>query len=218
MPIKRKASVVVVDPEPVSRLGLLRLISTHPALSVAGEADNATLAREMASRLKPQVVVLDLALGDGWHFLRQLLRSNRHANVVVFTALEDAETVQRAFRSGVRAYITRRDPVADLMRAIVGAVDGDRHVGPRVEHLILDRMAHGSVRLGADETTALSGRERQVFGLIGAGHSARSIAEDLGVSVKTVETHQQRMKEKLGVKSGDELKRVAVLAANGSKN
>ena len=218
MPNSRKANVLVVDAEAVARFGLVQLINSQERLRVAGEAETLPAAREMASRLKPDVVVLDPALGDGVHFIKELVRSKTHPNVVAFTAMEDALSVQRAFQAGVCGYVTRRDPVADLIAAIVAAVEGMRHVGPRIERVLLERLACGTVDLSGDETGALSQRERQVFRLVGAGNSGRAIASELGVSVKTVETHRQRIKEKLRLKNGAELNRRAVLAANGNSH
>ena len=218
MAISKKANVLVVDAEAVARFGLVQLINSQPRLRVAGEAETLPAAREMASRLKPEVVVLDPAIGDGVHFIEEMARSKARPNVVAFTAMEDLLSVQQAFRAGVCGYVTRRDPVADLIAAIIAALDGRRHVGPRIERVLLDRLACGAVQLSGDETGLLSQRERQVFRLLGTGNSGRAIASELGVSVKTVETHRQRIKEKLRLKTGAELNRRAVLATNGNSH
>ena len=215
MPNLRKANVLVVDAEAVARFGLVQLIGSHALLRLAGEADSLSAGREMAFRLKPEIVVLDPALGDGMYFIAELRRAKTRPNVVAFTSLEDALSVQRAFQAGVCGYVTRRDPLAAVMAAIVGAMKGERHVGPRVEHVLLERLACGTIQLSGDETGVLSPRERQVFHELGAGRSVRAIAVDLGVSMKTIETHRQRIKEKLRLKSGAELNRRAVLAGNG---
>ena len=215
MPISRKANVLVVDDEAVARFGLVQLIGSHALLRVAGEADSLAVAREMASRLKPEVVVLDPALGDGLHFIAELRRSKAHPQVVAYTALEDALSVQHAFQAGVCGYVTRRDPLSAIIAAIVGAARGERHVGQRIERVLLERLSCGSVQLTGDETGVLSPRERQVFRMLGAGRSGRAIAAELGVSMKTIETHRQRIKEKLRLKDGAELNRRAILSANG---
>ena len=213
---QKKANVLVVDAEAVARFGLVQLINSQPLLRVVGEADSLPVARELASRLKPEVVVLDPAHRDGMHFIEELARSKAPPRVVAFTAMEDALSVQRAFQAGVCGYVTRRDPVVDLMAAIVAAVGGKRHIGPRIERVLLERLACGAVQLSGDDFAVLSQRERQVFQLLGSGNSGRAIASELGVSVKTIETHRQRIKEKLQLKNGAELNRRAVLAANGS--
>ena len=215
MATSKKANVLVVDPEAVARFGLVQLINAHASLRSVGETDSLAMARELASRLKPEVIVLDPALGDGFHFITELVRSSNSPRVVAVTSLQDALSVQRAFQAGVCGYVTRRDSAAAVLAAIVGAVNSERHIGPRVERVLLERLACGMVQLSGDEIGVLSHRERQVFRLVGAGHSGRAIAAELGVSVKTVETHRQRIKEKLRLKSGADLHRRAILAANG---
>ena len=212
----KKVNVLVVDAEPVARYGLVQLINGHAALRVAGETDNFSAARELALRLKPEVVVLDPALGDGLHFLKELARCSAQSRVVAFTSHDDALTVQRAFKAGVCSYITRRDSIVDLLAAIIGAVVGARHVGPRVERVLLDHLASGAVQFSDDETSALSPRERQVFQMLGGGKSVRVIADDLGLSAKTVETHRQRIKVKLHLKDGAALQHRAILSSNGN--
>ena len=128
---------------------------------------------------------------------------------------KDAAAVRRALKAGACGYFARRDPLAAVLGAIVGAAHDERHVGPRIEHLLLECLAMGTVRLSRDEIGGLSHRERQVFHLVGAGHSGRAIAAELGVSVKTIETHRQRIKDKLRLKNGADLHRRAVLAVNG---
>jgi DNA-binding NarL/FixJ family response regulator len=211
----KKANVLVVDAEAVARFGLVQLINSHASLRVIGETDSLAIARELASRLKPEVVVLDPELGDGFHFIAQLCRPKTHTRVVVLTSMRDALSVQRAFQAGACGYVTRCDPLPAVLGAIVGAVHEERHVGPRIEHLLLECLAMGTVHLSRDEIGVLSQRERQVFQLVGAGHTGRAIAVQLGVSVKTVETHRQRIKDKLHLKNGADLHRRAVLAVNG---
>lgn len=207
----KKADVLIADAEPVARCGLVSLINSHPRLRVCAEAETLALARELCSKHKPAVLVLDPAMGDGFALIKDLPRWSRETRVVVFTGMNDALAVQRAFKVGACAFVTRRDPVSALMNAVVGALSGERHVGPHVEHLLLENLASGSVELHGHEMSALSNRELQVFRLLGSGLGTRAVATELGVSVKTVETHRQRMKEKLQVANGTELQRRAVL-------
>jgi DNA-binding NarL/FixJ family response regulator len=211
MTMLRKASVLVVDPEPVARCGLVQLINSHPELRVCGEAETVGQTRDFCAHLKPEVLVFDPALTDGFSLVKELRRWSARTHVVVFTALEDAISVQRAFKAGVCGYVTRRDPVEALMTAILDARSGGRHVGPRVEHLLLEKLATGSVEMRENEIASLSDRELQVFRLVGIGSNTRAIAEELHLSVKTVETHRYRIREKLHLGDSAELQRRAVL-------
>lgn len=211
MAIPKKSTVLIADAEAVARCGLVHLVNSHKELRVCGEADGLPGARELCTRLKPDIVVVDPAMGDGFAFIRDVRRWSVRAQVVAVTGLEDALSVQRAFQAGVCGYVTRRDPVAAVMAAIVGAVRGERHVGPRVEHVLLEQLAHGGVEMSGVAEAVLSNRELEIFHLIGRGLGTRAVAEELRVTVKTVETHRQRIKEKLGIASGTDLARRAAL-------
>lgn len=207
----RKADVLVADSEPVARAGLVHLLNSHSRLRVCAEAEMLDAVRELCLRHKPAVLVLDPAMGDGFTFIKDLPRWSRDTRAVAFTSLGDALSVQRAFKAGVCGYVTRRDPVVAVMTAIVGALTGERHVGPRVENVLLAHLALGAVEMRDDETAALSNRELQIFRLLGSGLGTRAVAEELRLSIKTIETHRQRIKEKLQLTSGTELQRRAVL-------
>jgi DNA-binding NarL/FixJ family response regulator len=209
----RKSNVLIVDAEPMARCGLLHTINSHTALQICAEADSLPAARSACERWKPEVVVLDVALGggEGFALVKELPRWNPNLCVVAFTGLEDTASVQRALRAGASGYVTRRDPVTALIGAIMGALVGERHVGPRVEHLLLETLALGKVQMEEDDLTLLSERERQVFRLIGDGLKTRAVAGELRLSVKTVETHRQRIKEKLRLHDGAELQHRATV-------
>jgi DNA-binding NarL/FixJ family response regulator len=206
-----KKRVLIVDAEPVTRLGLMKIINEQKQLTLCGDADSLPVARDWCIKEKPDIVILDLAMGDGFGFIKEVPLWSPGCKVVVFTSLLDTLTVQRAFKAGASAYITKRDPLPELISAILGSVRGERHVGPRVETVLLDNLACGVMELRGNTETELSNREREVLRLIGLGNSTRSIATELRLSVKTVETHCQRIKEKLKLDSVAALRRHAIL-------
>lgn len=162
-------------------------------------------------REAPRIVVLDLNLpgGDALALLHQLRVCSPSATAVVYTQRVDAGTVQRAFRAGARAYVTKQDPLEDLLTAFRCAETGLRHASPRVSHAMLDCLAAGRMEVRGDGALELSDREREIFERIGRGSPPREIARLLRISPRTVETHCERMKAKLGVRSADELRRKA---------
>lgn len=208
------SDVLVIDPEPVSRFGLVTLLKSHPSLRVAGEAETVRTGRELCAKLKPNLIVIDPAMdnGDGFTLVKEVPRWAAQARIIAFSALEDATSVQRVFAAGACSYVTRRDPVPALIDAVLGAVAGERHVSRRIEKVLLDRLATGAMDFSESDERRLSTREWQIFRLVGEGRLPREMAETLGVSVKTVESHQQRIKIKLGLHSGAELRRRATLA------
>jgi DNA-binding NarL/FixJ family response regulator len=214
---QKKAQVLIVDAEPVMRCGLLHLLNSHPELEVCAEAATLPLARSAFARWRPEVVLVELALAGGAGFsLVQELRGECPAlAVVAFTRLEDTGSVQRALRAGVSGYVTRLDPVEALVEAVLAARGGRRFLAPRVAEALLETLAQGRVEMARDDLATLSERERQVFRLIGEGRRTCAIAVELGLSVKTVETHRQHIKEKLGLRDGLALQRRAALWAAG---
>jgi DNA-binding NarL/FixJ family response regulator len=213
MEVSGITKVLVADAEPISRRGLVHLIQEDPMLDVCGETGSSREARMLCEKQQPDVLVLDPAMecGDGFVLLSEMARWAPGAQVVVFTALEDTLAVQRAFKAGAAGYVARRDPASALLAAILGAARGERHVGPRVEHLLLERLACGALEMRDNDEAALSQRELQIYRLIGAGYSSRAMATELCVSIKTVETHRQRIKGKLRLSTGAELQRRAAI-------
>ena len=211
MKLPRMCSVLVADEEALARRGLMQLLSEHPQLKTCAEAESIAEAREHCAQYCPTVLVMDPAQIDGFTFLKDLPRWSANTRVVVLTRLEDAGSVQRAFQLGAYGYLTRRDPVAAVLSVILGAITGERQMGPTAQRVLLSEIARGAMQMDHGELARLSHRECDVFRKIGAGHPTRLIAEELHLSVKTVETHRQRIKEKLGFTSGSELLRCAVL-------
>ena len=218
MDLNQKSNVLVADAEPLARRGLVSLLNDCPRLNVCAEAERSSVARELCARLRPAVLVMDPAQEDGFALIKDLPRLSVNTRVVVLTALEDATSVQRAFQLGARGYLTRRDPVAAVLSAVLGALEGERQIGPRAQRILLGELARGGVHVEQDELARLTHRERDVFRRIGSGQATRFIAEDLHMSVKTVETHRLRIKEKLGLRSGSELLQRAVLFGAGMTN
>lgn len=208
MPNTPKLSLIVVDPQPVSRYGLIALLNAQARLRVVGDTGTARLARDLCARLHPDVLVIDPALdgGEGQNLVEELSRWTRKTRVVAFTSHDDAMSVQQAFRAGVCGYVTRNDPAQTLVAAVLGAGAGERYISRSVESLLLDRLAHGSITVQSSDHANLSTRERQIFRLLGEGRTAREMAGSLNVSVKTIESHQQRLKQKLDVRSTAELR------------
>lgn len=208
----KKAAVVVADPEPASRSGLIHLIDSHPQFRVCGEADNLPQARQLCAQHKPPLLLMDLMLGDGFSLIKDLARLSHQTRAVVFTAQIDVLSVQQALQVGAYAVLARRDPLTELVTALLGALEGARHLGPHVEQKLLERVACRTVELHSETAGRLSIRELQVFRLMGAGQSTHEVAANLGISMKTIATHQQRMKLKLGLRTGAELQRQAILS------
>jgi len=205
--------VFIVDAEPVTRLGLAAVIASASALRLAGEAEKLTQAREVCAKAKPHVLVVDPGMegGQGFLFIEELRRWTQQTQVVAFSTLDDARSVRRVLQAGACGYIARRDPVPALVEALTGAARCERHIGPHIERILLSHLAGETTEATEDFEAILSTREMQIFGLLGEGRSGGEISSLLGVSVRTVESHQQRIRSKLRLGSAMELRRKATL-------
>ncbi len=205
-----KAKVLVVHRIGFVRSGVLSLIAKSMQFAVCGETDEAPLARELFLRHKPRLVVVGLRLpsADGIPLIKEFRHLNPVAAILALSEHADAFTAQRVFRAGARAYLTIED-APELLRAFDEILTGHPYVGASVLPVILSNFANGSKNSRSSEINSLSDRELEIFSFIGRGVSVSELAIELHVSVKTIETHQMRMKEKLALHTAAELRQKA---------
>jgi len=177
---------------------------------VCGETDDAPLARELFLRHKPHVVVVGLRIcgADGIQMIKDFRNLNPTAAILALCEHADAFSAQRVFRAGARAYLSIED-APELLRAFDEILIGHPYVGASVLPLILSNFAGGNKNSRSSEINTLSDRELEIFSFIGRGVSVSELATELHVSVKTIETHQMRMKEKLALHTAAELRQKA---------
>lgn len=201
-----KAKVLIAHRIPLIRFGLARLIGSSRGFEVCAETDDAPTARELFVQHQPKVTVLGLTLrgGDGIELIKDFRRSSAAAEILVLSAREDALSVQRAFRAGARGYLAAHEDILEISTALDRISAGNLHASANVSRCLLENLGNGTIRF-ASELGNLSDRELQVFSLIGRGFGASRLAGELHLSVKTIETHQSHIKEKLGLRSAAEL-------------
>jgi DNA-binding NarL/FixJ family response regulator len=210
--ISRKTlSVLVVHHAPVTRFGLTTLLKSSGGFKVVGETSSAPVARRLFSDIQPDLVILSLTLqhGDGISLLRDFRKMNRAARTLVLTVREDPLSVQRAFRAGARGYIVTHDETSEVLHALDRIVAGELYVSATVARRFLQMLAGGLMETPRDPCAHLSDRELQVFRLIGSGLGTSRVAKELQLSIKTIETHREHIKQKLGLTNGMELTRKA---------
>src|SRR2546423_1552834 len=203
-------SVLVVYRTGFVRSGVLSLIGKSPQFVVCGETDQAPLARELFLRHKPDLVLIGLRLSgaDGIQLIKEFRSLNPAAPILALSEQADAFSAQRTFRAGARAYLSIED-APELLRALDEISSGHPYVGASVLPLILSNFAAGAKGSGSFDVNSLSNRELEIFSFIGRGVSVSELASELNVSVKTIETHQMRIKEKLALRSAAELRQKA---------
>ncbi|MBX3735298.1 MAG: response regulator transcription factor [Candidatus Didemnitutus sp.] len=205
-PCRPRLTLAIADECPALREGLVRLVGDECDLAAVDSAATPNELKALVLRRAPQVVVMDLMLGeaDGLALIKELGVLAPDVRIVVFTLESEDVYALRAFRAGARAFISKRDAVTSLFRAVREVAAGRLVVPAIVSSLMF--ADSGPVRRTGDGIDAqLTDRELQVFRLVGLPLPTRVIAERLGVSVKTVETHRENIKNKLALDSHQEL-------------
>ena len=201
-----RLTVAVAEDHPVMLDGLAALLEREGGFVVGGRASTAAELRLLIARGAPQVLVMDLMLGehDGLALLKELTALAPAMRIVVFSLHPEEIYAERCLRAGAHGYVMKTAPVPDLFRAIRDVAAGGISVSPRVSAAVLGSL-HGRNRAPAAAEAQLTDRELQVYRLSGLALPTREIAEKLGVSVKTIETHRENIKNKLGLHSHAEL-------------
>src|SRR5438132_6980251 len=205
--LKTRARVLVIHRTPLVRSGLAALIEANDRFAICAQTDDAPTAREMFVQHQPQLVALGLTLhrGNGIELIKDFRRLDRTARLLVLSAREDPLSIQRAFRAGAHAYLALEDDSSEVVKALSRISQGNLYASPSVMRHLLESLATNQIEPARSEVKALSDRELQVFSLIGRGFGASKLATELHLSVKTIETYQAHIKEKLGLHTAAEL-------------
>lgn len=204
------ARILVVDDHPIVRLGIRQMISADPGLSVCCEADSAEAALQCASGSKADLAIVDLSLGQvtGLELIRKLHDALPDLPVLVLSMHDEALFAERALRAGARGYIMKQEAIDGLVGAIRQVLSGRIYVSERMSQSVLERLGREELPSGG-RLGNLSDRELEVFEMVGRGLSTAAIADQLGVSVKTIETYRSNIKTKLNLKDAADLIRFA---------
>ncbi len=193
------------------RFGILSVANLHPLLHVCEEAGDARTARVLYSQTKPHIVVLDISLphGDGIELMREFSGINPGCRFVVVSGLCDCAVVQRAFRAGANGYVSKTDPAAEIFCALEAVLVGGDYMSKSISESLRLAIVRKPANRALTEVSRLSLRELHIFRRIAKGQTTLAIARELGVSVKTIQTHQGRIKTKLQLITMAQLRLVA---------
>ena len=206
-----KTRILVVDEHPLLRHGIVTYLSAQPDMIVCGETDCIPGARSKIPECKPQLLVtaLRLGTGDSLEFVKALKAEHPRLLILVYSAFEEAIFAERALRAGANGYLMKKAVKEEMVTAIRDVLRGQIYVSrdlamrafqksieTRSQDRLLGRVTH---------VENLSDREMHVFQLIGSGLGTKKIAHALNLSVKTIETHRENIKRKLGLNSGPQL-------------
>jgi DNA-binding NarL/FixJ family response regulator len=205
---------LIVDEHPVVRQGLRYLLESTGDLACCGEADSAVDARSAIDQADPDVLICEISFRrlDGIELVRQMRAHFPRLPILVLSVMDETIYAPRMLALGVGGYIMKQAPTELILTALRAVLDGNVYVSEPIGNSMLSRFAGGAAHLAADPIEQLSNRELQVLRLIGAGSSTREAAQLLHLSIKTVESHRQRIKRKLNLTTGIQLLRYAMLS------
>ena len=205
-----KISVLIADDHAIVRAGLRALIKAEPDLELVGEAMGGCEALELTEQDKPDVLVLDLSMPDldGIAVTRKLKEQGSATSILILTVHEDEALLREAIKTGASGYIIKHAAEAELIAAIHAVKRGDIYVHPTMIRALLNETIHPASR-AEEHIEPLTPREVDVLRLIVQGYTNRQVAEELNISIRTVEGHRANLTEKLGLHSRVELLRYA---------
>jgi len=208
----RPRTVFIIDDHPIVRKGLAQLLDEEPDLVVCGEAADVHEARIGLERTRPDVVILDLSLrdSDGLELIKEIRAKYGQLPVLVLSMHDETIYAERLLSAGANGYIMKQAASDQLIAALRRVLAGGVYVSDRISASMIERFAVARRKHAIDPIERLSNREVQVLNLIGRGKSTREIAKDLCLSIKTIESHRQRIKKKLSLDSSPRLVQFAV--------
>ena len=204
--------IVIVDDHPLIRVGLSSLIAAEADLEVCGETGKISEALDLVRSTDPDLAIVDLSLadGNGLELIKRLAAQHKELRILVCSMHDESLFAQRVLSAGAMGYINKQEATRHIIDAVRQLLDGKAWLSKTMTERILQGIATGHSTPTAANIESLSDRELEVFGLIGQGMGPSQIAEVLHLSVKTVETHKQKIKKKLNLTSGSQLTRCAM--------
>jgi len=196
-------SVLLADDHNIVRHGLKALLIAEGDITIVAEAQNGREAVQLAAKLLPEIVVMDLAMPllNGWEATRQIIKAVPNTRIVVLSTYGDDEHVQQAIGAGAAAYLLKQTAAADLVKAIREVKKGNAYFSPVIAKRLREQTCRtpGEAEKARASEPDLTPREAEVLQLIAEGFANKQIAGELGLSVKTVEKHRQQVMHKLKI-------------------
>jgi len=211
-PVAPKHRIFVVDDHPLVREGLTNLINGQDDLMVCGEAEDSAEAIAAIARTQPDIALIDISLKNesGLVLVKNLENQSPPVALIVLSMHDEILYAERALRAGARGYVMKRETTKNVLTAIRRVLGGSVYVSERVVNSMARRFALSNKELARSPVDHLSDRELEIFRLLGQGRTTSQIAEDLHLSLKTVQAYCARAKEKFGVDSLGKLIRLAI--------
>jgi two-component system response regulator NreC len=195
-----KVRIVIAEDHTILREGLRSLLSSNPNFEVVGEAEDGREAIRCAEKLKPRLILTDLSMPrmNGMEAIKEIKKRSPETKVLVLTVHKAEEYILAAFRAGADGYLLKDSTHAELVMAVNKVLSGRHYISPEISEKVIEGYLDGKKTLKSRTSwETLTQREREILKLIAEGYKNKDIAEDLCISVKTVEKHRANLMEKL---------------------
>ncbi len=214
-PIKvkdQKVKIFIVDDHPLLRQGLAQLINQEEDMSSVGEAGDAIEALRGIEKVKPDLAIVDISLSgtSGIELTKNILAKYPQMLVLIISMYDESVYLERTLRAGAKGYLMKREATDHVITAIRTVLRGDIHVSDKWRDKLINMYGNSRKAVAGPSAERLSDREMEVLQLTGLGYSTKKIANELHLSVKTVESHFANIKNKLDLKNSHELIQYAV--------
>lgn len=209
----RAVRILIVDDHPMIRDGITAHLASQPDLQVCGEADSEDQGVELVRQLCPDLTLVDVGLksGNGIELVKRVRATNPTAKILVVSGFQESLYAERALRAGAMGYLFKQESHEKLIEAIRTVLAGSRFVSAALSQRLLSQaLNQQESHADRNPVNQLTDRELEVFRLIGQGLTSGAIAEQLFLSPHTIDTHREKIKRKLGVKTSAELNRFAM--------
>jgi DNA-binding NarL/FixJ family response regulator len=199
--------ILVADDHEIVRRGVCTLLQSHPGWQVCGEAINGAQAVELAERLNPDIIVLDVSMPQmsGVDAARLILERDQERKVLFLTVVDSDELIKKALELGIRGFVQKSDAARELVAAVEALERNGTYFTSRIAQMVLEGYLDQSSSRSQRGHSLLTNREREIVRLVAEGKSTREISALLGVSAKTAETHRSNIMRKLKLHSVSEL-------------
>jgi len=204
---KAPRKIILVDDHPIMRDGLAQLIDQEKDMVICGQFEEGSRAFDALATLKPDVAIVDLSLkgSSGLELVKSIKAQYPRLIVLVLSMYDESLYAERVLRAGASGYIMKQEATEKVLAAVRQVLNGGIYLSERMSTKFMHQLVGGHAVSGGSLMEQLSDRELEVFGLIGQGRGTRQIAEQLHLSVKTIESHRAHIKEKLNLKNATEL-------------
>ncbi|OGQ92290.1 MAG: DNA-binding response regulator [Deltaproteobacteria bacterium RIFOXYC2_FULL_48_10] len=205
--------IIIVEDHPIFRMGMKELINREKDLEVVGDAETVAEALDLIEIQPPDLVIVDLSLkeSNGIELVKEIQHNYKNIASLVLSMHDEALHAERCLTAGARGYIMKHEASESVVKAIRHIIAGNIYVSPGIMSTILNKFQNKPDPVSASPLKRLTDRELEIFRLIGQGLSSKEIAVQLAISIKTVGTYRERIKEKLNLKNSGELLRHAVI-------